>query len=229
MRVYAFRAAVTTARSSALHHLHMADGAHRRAVARAHAGRPHDAHARAELLRQIGEQRLGARHRAGERVAHPHRDGRRRQLAFLHDIEMRIEGRDLVDFGLRQLHLGRERGEMRGREIAVVVLDEMQMLDQQVAPARPVVEQRAHLVERLKVDLAALRRAARAVLPLRTRRDRSAFARPCRAPLSSLDWNTTQVVDKEQGCNCHRYDRNNLSSHGRFDVTAALPSVRLIH
>ena len=40
----------------------------------------------------------------------------------------------------------------------------MQMLDQQIAPARPVAEQRDDLVERLRVDLAAFRRAARAVL-----------------------------------------------------------------
>ena len=74
--------------------------------------------------------------------------GGRRRLAFLHDVEMRVEGRDLVDLGQRQLHLGGERREMRGREMAVAVLDEMQMLDQQIAPARPVAEQRAHLVER---------------------------------------------------------------------------------
>ena len=61
---------------------------------------------------------------------------------------MRVEGRDLVDLGQRQLHLGGERGEMRGGEMAVMVLDQMQMLDQQIAPARPVGQQRAHLVER---------------------------------------------------------------------------------
>jgi hypothetical protein len=83
---------------------------------------------------------------------------------------MRVEGRDLVHFGLRELHLGGERGEMRGGEMAVVVLDQMQMLDQQIAPARPVAEQRAHLVERRRIDLAALRR-------LRGRRLRPA---PCR-------------------------------------------------
>ena len=45
--------------------------------------------------------------------------------------------------------------------MAVLVLDEMQVLDQQVAPARPVAEQRLHLVQRLRIDLAALGRAAR--------------------------------------------------------------------
>ena len=77
---------------------------------------------------------------------------------------MRVEGRDLVNFGERHLHLGGERGEMRGGEMAVFILDQMQMLDQQIAPARAVAEQRDDLVERLRVDLAAFRRAARAVL-----------------------------------------------------------------
>ena len=74
---------------------------------------------------------------------------------------MRVEGRDLVDLGLRHLHLGRERSEMRGREMAVMVLDQMQMLDQQIAPARPVGEQRLHVVQRGRIDLAAFRRARR--------------------------------------------------------------------
>ena len=92
--------------------------------------------------------------------------GGRRQLAFLHHVEMRVESRDLIDFGQRHLHLGGERGEMRGGEMAVFVLDQMQMLDQQIAPARPVAEQRADLVERLRIDLTALRRAARAAARL---------------------------------------------------------------
>jgi hypothetical protein len=32
----------------------------------------------------------------------------------------------------------------------------VQVLDQQVAPARPVDQQRLHLLERLRIDLAAL-------------------------------------------------------------------------
>src|SRR5262249_3685136 len=44
----------------------------------------------------------------------------------------------------------------------VAVLNEMQMLDQQIAPTLAVAEQRAHLVERGRFDLAALGRAARA-------------------------------------------------------------------
>ena len=42
--------------------------------------------------------------------------------------------------------------------MAVVILDQMQMLDQQIALARPVGEQRAHLIQRGGIDLAALGR-----------------------------------------------------------------------
>jgi hypothetical protein len=48
---------------------------------------------------------------------------------------MGIEGRNLVDFGECELHLGRQRRQMRGGEMPVVVLDQVQVLDQQVAPA----------------------------------------------------------------------------------------------
>ena len=87
--------------------------------------------------------------------------GGRRRLAFLHHVEMRIEGRDLVDFGERELHLLRQRGEVRRGKMAVAILDQMQMLDQEIAPARPVAEQRAHLIERPRVNLTPLRRAPR--------------------------------------------------------------------
>ena len=82
-------------------------------------------------------------------------------LAFLHHVEMGVEGRDLVDFGERELHLLRQRGEMRGREMPVAVLDQVQMLDQQIAPALAIAQQRAHLVERLRIDLAAFGRPPR--------------------------------------------------------------------
>ena len=47
-----------------LEHLHMADRAGRRAVARAHARRAHHAHIDAELAWQFVEQPLGAGERA---------------------------------------------------------------------------------------------------------------------------------------------------------------------
>ena len=63
---------------------------------------------------------------------------------------------------MRELHLGGERGQMRGGEMAVLVLDQMQMLDQQIALARRSPSSARDFVERPRIDLAALRRAARA-------------------------------------------------------------------
>ena len=82
-------------------------------------------------------------------------------LALLHHVEMSVEGRDLIDLGERKLHLGGERGEMRGREMAVAVLDQVQVLDQEIALAAARAEQRANLIDRRRIDLAALGRAAR--------------------------------------------------------------------
>ncbi len=50
---------------------------------------------------------------------------------------------------------------MRGGEMAVLILNEMQVFDQQVAPARPIGQKGTDLVERLRVDLATLGRARR--------------------------------------------------------------------
>jgi hypothetical protein len=45
--------------------------------------------------------------------------------------------------------------------MAAVVLDQMQVLDQEIAPARALPEQRPHVRERLRIDLAALGGAPR--------------------------------------------------------------------
>src|SRR5271156_4493059 len=74
---------------------------------------------------------------------------------------MSIEGRDFVNFGERELHLLRQCGKMRGGQMAVMVLDKVQMLDEQIAPARPVGEQREYFFVGLRIDLAALRRSRR--------------------------------------------------------------------
>ena len=139
----------------------MPNRANRRALASAHARRTHHADIRPELAWQGREQFLRACHRAGQRVADAHRDRRRRHLALLHDIEVRVECCDLIDFGLRQLHFSGERRHVRGRDVPVPILNEMQMLDQQVAPARLIAQQRADFGGGLGIDLTALGRAAR--------------------------------------------------------------------
>src|SRR3546814_7932097 len=50
-----------------------------------------------------------------------------------HHVEMSVEGGDLVHLRQRHSHGVRERRQMRMRQAAVAILDQMQMLDQQVA------------------------------------------------------------------------------------------------
>ena len=137
------------------HDLHMADGADRRAVAGAHARRTYHPNVGAERIRQFGEEPLRALERAGQQIADPHRDRRRRRLVFLHHIEMGVERGNLIDFGQCQLHFLRQCGEMRRQKVPVTVLDQVQMLDQEIASAWPVDQQRLNLFERPRIDLPA--------------------------------------------------------------------------
>jgi hypothetical protein len=138
----------------------MADRGHRGVVAAAHAGRAHDADALPQTLRQFGQQLVGAEERAGQAVADAHGERGRRCLAIHHDVEMRIERRDLVDLDQRELHDFRQRREMTGVQAAVFVLDEMQVLDQEIASARARAEQRLDLAERHGIDLPPFREVA---------------------------------------------------------------------
>ena len=69
---------------------------------------------------------------------------------------MRIERRDLVDLGLGKAHLLGERREMGRREVAEAVLDQVQVLDQEIATPGPALEQRPDRLEGRGIDLAAL-------------------------------------------------------------------------
>ena len=69
---------------------------------------------------------------------------------------MGVEGRDLIDLGLRHAQLVRQRHQMRGGDVAVPVLDEMQELDQEIAPSLRGTEQRAYLGPRGRSKLPAL-------------------------------------------------------------------------
>ena len=106
-------------------------------VAPSHAGRPDHADFGCGVpSAELGHQRLGAGQFTGEGIAHADGDRRWRSLALLHNVKMGVEAGDLVDFGLRETHFLRERPQMRRREVPVAVLDEVEVLDQQVAIAR---------------------------------------------------------------------------------------------
>ena len=74
---------------------------------------------------------------------------------------MGIEGRDLIDLGLGEPHLMRQRADMVGRQMAVTVLNQMEKFDQQVAPAGRVAQQRLDLVQCDVIDLPPFRGLAR--------------------------------------------------------------------
>ena len=81
---------------------------------------------------------------------------------------MVIKRGDLIDFGGCETHLARERGKVGRRDVAVAVLDPVEVLDEEITPPRLASQQRLHLGQRLRVDCATLGEAARfaAGLPL---------------------------------------------------------------
>ena len=109
-----------------LGHVAMAHLGHRRFLATAHAGRAHHPHGIAHSDGERLQQRGRAETFAGEAIADPDRERRRRALALHHDVEVGVEGRDLVDLGHGEAHLGRERRQVPRRKAAVVVLDLVQ-------------------------------------------------------------------------------------------------------
>jgi len=119
----------------ALHRM-SADHRHRGRVAASHAGHAHDAHAGAQRARQPFDQRsLPAN--AHDNDSHTRTvSGGRRRFAVAHDVEVVIERGDLEHLGLGEPHGLGQRGEHRRREVAVGVLQAMQVLDQQVAAPR---------------------------------------------------------------------------------------------
>ena len=142
---------------SRIEYIAVADFGDRRAVAEPDAGRAHHANAGAGLVLQFVQQLFRAHHGAGQRIADANGQRRDIRLAFLHHVEMRVEGRGLEHFRKRQLHLVGQRRQMRRRDLVILVLDQVQVLDQEIAPPRPVAEQKLDLVGGGGVDLAALR------------------------------------------------------------------------
>ncbi len=106
------------------------------ALAAAHAGCAQDPDLRAKALGKLLEQRIRALHLAGDGVADAHRDRRGRRLAVQHDVEMGVEGGDLVDLGHGRVDQRAERLQMAGGEMAHAILHQMQILDQAVAAQR---------------------------------------------------------------------------------------------
>src|SRR3546814_4003527 len=75
-------------------------------------------------LGQRLQQVLRAHHLAGQRIADPDGQRRRRRLALQHDVEVGVEGGDLVDRRHRQLHLARERAQVARGQMPVARSEE---------------------------------------------------------------------------------------------------------
>ena len=136
----------------------VADRDDRRVIAAAHAGRADDPDLPSpSRLVQIAQQRRRSGEFAAEAVADPHRQRRRRLLVVHDDVEMGVERGDLVDLDKGQPHLLGERRQMARMEAAEMVLQQMQVLDQQIAAPLAVAEQGLHLVQGRRIDLPALR------------------------------------------------------------------------
>ena len=188
----------------------MTDLRRRRSVATPDAGRAHHAYPGTGSALQFLQQFFGAQHGAGQRIADPNGQRRNVRLAFLHHVEMRVEGRRLEHLREGQLHLVGKRRQMRGRNLVVGILDQMQMLDQQIAPPRPVAKQKRNLFSGLRIDLAALGGRFGALAPLARMLERAnllhvmthrniSFPHPCPATLVRGIPNAKREMPLRQG------------------------------
>ena len=104
------------------------------------------------------------------------------------DVEMGVERGDLVDLDQGEPHLLGERRHVARVQAAEMILQQVQMLDQQVAPAIAIAEQGLDLVECRWIDLPALgmvepapspgARMNAAVMPYGLRHDRTPSPSP---------------------------------------------------
>ena len=68
-----------------------------------------------------------------------------------------VEGRHFVDLGHRHLHFGRERDQMWRRKAPEVVLNQMQILNEEVAAPGRITDERGHLLPRFGVNCPTFR------------------------------------------------------------------------
>ena len=133
-----------------------ADHGRRRMAAGAHAGcGEHTDRRRVHGGAQLGQESVRAGQRAAQAVADADGDRRRGRLALLHHVEVVVEGGDLVDLGLGEAQLLGQGRDVLGGDVAPAVLDQVEELDQEVAPAWPIAQQRPDSVECLGLDLPA--------------------------------------------------------------------------
>ncbi len=129
----------------------LADNDCRGGLTAAHARHALDPDAPAEAAGQSRQQRRRAGQLTTDRIAHPDGQGRRRGLVLFDHIKMVVKAGHLVDLNRGQPHLRGQGNEMGRRQVAVVVLNGMQVLNQQIAPAGCAAEQALDLGQSLGV------------------------------------------------------------------------------
>ena len=166
----------------------LSDEDRRRNLATADARGTHHTHlvAVAAALQQV-EKLSRAVQLAGQPVADAYGNRRRTRLVFFDDVEMMVEGRDLEDFGRREPHLFGKRDRVGRRDAPVAILDLVQVLDEQVAPARLGAEQHAHVFERDRIDRAPAAFTALLLFSRAVAGRRRARRRPERDAIDDVD------------------------------------------
>jgi len=101
----------------------MADLQDRRCIASSHEGRtPHPHRCRVQPYGQGGVQLFRPRQFPRQRIADPDSQRRRRRVILAHNIEMRIEAGEFIDFGLPDPHFLGQRAQMARRQMPELVL-----------------------------------------------------------------------------------------------------------
>ncbi len=129
-------------------------------VTKTHAGRADHANALRKLRLKRLEHPLCPKQGTGQAVADSYREWRDVRSALLHHVEVSVERGCFEDLGERQAHFLRQRSQMRCGDLPISVLDAMQVLDQEIALARGVRQQRLDGVGGVRIDLTALRNRA---------------------------------------------------------------------
>ena len=154
-------------------------------IAGTDAGRAQDPHIGQLLRLHLRKQLLRAGQHAAQAVADADGDLRRARLAVADHIEVGVEGRDLIDLRHRDAQLGGQGLQVLLGQAALRVLDQVQVLDEQRALARPIAQQglnRRHLVLAQHPPLGKQRRLAAAGARMdRTSAGLARAVRSCRA------------------------------------------------
>ena len=131
---------------------------HRRLLASAQAGCGNHPHPGTQYLWQPSHQFTRTDQLAAQAIAHAHRQSGDGRIVAQH-LEVVVEGGYLVDLGQRQVHQLGQCRQVPLMQAAVLVVEPVQLLDQQVSPVRRRAHQCPHLQHRRLIGLAPLKPA----------------------------------------------------------------------